>query len=55
MRELVEATGISHSDFNFAQTIGYEKAMTIRWIPRLLTVNHKRDRVTISKQRDVST
>jgi len=28
MRELVEATGISHdSDFNFARTIGYEKAI----------------------------
>jgi len=28
MRELVEATDISwHSDFNFARTIGYEKAI----------------------------
>ena len=27
MRELVEVTGISHSDFNFEQTIGYEKAI----------------------------
>jgi len=38
---------IWHSDFNFARTIDYEKAT---WVPCLLTVDHKRDCVTISKQ-----
>ena len=26
------------------------KKLSARWVPRLLTVDHKRDRVTISKQ-----
>ena len=38
-----------HSDFNFARTIRYEKAID-KMDARLLTVDHKRDRVTISKQ-----
>jgi len=48
VRELVEATSISH-DFNFTRTIGYEKAIG-KMDAAFVTVNHKRDRVTISKQ-----
>ena len=51
MRELVEATGISHGT---VITILHEqmgmKKLSARWVPRLLTVDHKCDRVTISKQ-----
>ncbi|KAG5329352.1 SETMR methyltransferase, partial [Acromyrmex charruanus] len=36
------------NEFKRQFSIGYEKST--RWMPRLLTVNHKRDRVTISKQ-----
>jgi len=36
-----------HSDFNFARTIGYEKA--IGKMGAVFAVSHKRDRVTISK------
>ncbi|KAG5342896.1 SETMR methyltransferase, partial [Acromyrmex heyeri] len=45
VRELVKATGISHGT---VISILYEHGN--RWVPRLLTVDHKRDRVTISKQ-----
>ncbi|XP_018050102.1 PREDICTED: uncharacterized protein LOC108688374 [Atta colombica] len=48
--ELVEATDIWHSDFNFEQTIGYEKAIGKMGTAFALTVDCKRDRVTISKQ-----
>ncbi|KAG5313928.1 SETMR methyltransferase, partial [Acromyrmex insinuator] len=47
VRELVEATGISHG--TVISILGMEK-LSARWVPRLLTVDHKRDRVTISKQ-----
>ena len=51
VRELVEATDISHGT---VISILYEqlgmKKLSARWVPRLLTVDHKRDRVTISKQ-----
>ena len=51
VRELVEATGISHSIVIsiLHEQLGMKKLST-RWVPRLLTVDHKRDRVTISKQ-----
>jgi len=49
VRELVEAIGISHGRvINFVRTIEYKKA--IGKMSRLLTVDHKLDRVTISKQ-----
>ena len=49
VRELVEATGISHGTvISIARIIGYEKV--IGKMPRLFTVDHKRDHVTISKQ-----
>ena len=42
MRELVEATGISHGTvISIARIIGYEKV--IGKMPRLFTVDHKRD------------
>ncbi|KAG5307266.1 SETMR methyltransferase, partial [Acromyrmex insinuator] len=51
VRELVEATSISHGT---VISILHEqldiKQLSARWVPRLLTVDHKRDRVTISKQ-----
>ena len=51
VRELVEATGISHGT---VISILYEqlgmKKLSARWVPYLLTVDHKRDRVTILKQ-----
>ncbi|KAG5329647.1 SETMR methyltransferase, partial [Acromyrmex charruanus] len=51
VREVVEATGISHGT---VISILHEqldmKKLSARWVPRLLTVNHKRDCVTISKQ-----
>ncbi|KAG5320457.1 SETMR methyltransferase, partial [Pseudoatta argentina] len=52
MRELVEATGISHST---VISILYEqlgmKKLSAKWVPRLgVTMEHKRNRVTISKQ-----
>ncbi|XP_018304737.1 uncharacterized protein [Mycetomoellerius zeteki] len=51
MRELVEATGISHGTVIsiLHEQLGMKK-LSARWVPRLLTVDHKRDRVTISKQ-----
>ena len=49
VRELVEATGILHGT---VISILHEqlsmKKLSARWVPRLLTVDHKRDRVTIS-------
>ncbi|XP_018311541.1 uncharacterized protein, partial [Mycetomoellerius zeteki] len=51
VRDLVEATVISHGT---VISILHEqlcmKELSARWMPRLLTVDHKRDRVTISKQ-----
>jgi len=51
MREFVEATGISHGT---VITILHEqmgmKKLSARWVPRLLTVDHKCDHVAISKQ-----
>jgi len=49
MRELVEAIDISHGtvNFNFARTIGYEKAVSKM---SAAFAHHKRDYVTISKQ-----
>jgi len=51
MRELVE-TSISHGTVIsiLHEQLGTKK-LSARWVPRLLTVvDHKRDRVTISKQ-----
>ncbi|KAG5338762.1 SETMR methyltransferase, partial [Acromyrmex heyeri] len=51
VREFVEATGISHGT---VISILHEqldmKKLSTRWVSRLLIVDHKRDRVTISKQ-----
>ncbi|KAG5333595.1 SETMR methyltransferase, partial [Acromyrmex heyeri] len=49
--ELVEATGISHGTVIsiLHEQLGM-KNLSARWMPRLLTVDHKRHRVTISKQ-----
>jgi len=49
MRELVEATGILHGTVISIvhEQLGMKK-LSARWVPRLL--DHKRDRVTISKQ-----
>ena len=51
MRELVEATGISHGTVIL---ILHEqlvmKKLSTRWVLRLFIVDHKRDHVTISKQ-----
>ncbi|KAG5331340.1 GVQW3 protein, partial [Acromyrmex charruanus] len=51
VRELVEATVISHGTMTLIlhEQLGMKK-LSARWVPRLLTVDHKRDRVTISKQ-----
>ncbi|KAG5331535.1 SETMR methyltransferase, partial [Acromyrmex charruanus] len=51
VRELVEATGISHGTVIsiLHEQLGMKK-LSAKWVPRLLTVDHKRDRVTISKQ-----
>ncbi|KAG5323088.1 SETMR methyltransferase, partial [Pseudoatta argentina] len=51
IRELVEVTGISHGTVIaiLHEQLGMKK-LSARWMPRLLTVDHKRDRVTISKQ-----
>jgi len=44
VRELVEATGISHGTVIsiLHEQLGMEKLST-RWMPHLLTVNHKRE------------
>ncbi|KAG5306987.1 SETMR methyltransferase, partial [Acromyrmex insinuator] len=51
VRELVEAIGTSH---DIVISILHEqlgtKKLSARWVPCLLIVDHKRDRVTISKQ-----
>ncbi|KAG5339771.1 SETMR methyltransferase, partial [Acromyrmex heyeri] len=47
--ELAEATSISHDTVILHKQLGMKKLL-IRWVPCLLTVDHKRDRVTISKQ-----
>jgi len=51
VHKLVEATDISHDP---VISILHEqldiKKLSARWVPRLLTVNHKRNRITISKQ-----
>ncbi|KAG5320064.1 SETMR methyltransferase, partial [Acromyrmex heyeri] len=51
VREFVEATGISHGTVIsiLHEQLGMKK-LSARWVPRLFTVDHKRDRVTISKQ-----
>ncbi|KYN30355.1 hypothetical protein ALC56_15331, partial [Trachymyrmex septentrionalis] len=51
VRELIEATGISHGTVIsiLHEQLGMKK-LSARWVPRLLTVDHKRDHVTISKQ-----
>ena len=51
MRELVETTGISHGTVIsiLHEQLGMKK-LSARWVSCLLTVDHKRDRVTISKQ-----
>ncbi|KYM96853.1 hypothetical protein ALC62_12463 [Cyphomyrmex costatus] len=51
MRELVEATGISHGTVIsiLHKQLGMKK-LSARMVRRLLTVDHKRDRVTTSKQ-----
>jgi len=51
VRELVEATGISHGTVIsiLHEQLGMIKLLA-RWVPRLLTVDHKRNRVMISKQ-----
>ena len=48
VRELVEATGISHGTVIsiLHEQLGMKK-LSARWVPHLLTVDHKRDRVTI--------
>jgi len=50
VRELIEATGISHGTVIsiLHEQLGMKK-LSARWVPRLLTVDHKCDRVTISK------
>ena len=50
VRELVEATGISHGTISILHEQLDMKKLSARWVSRLLTVNRKRDRVTISKQ-----
>jgi len=49
VRELVETTDISHGTMIsiLHEQLDMKKA---RWVPRLLTVDHKRDCVIISKQ-----
>ena len=51
VREFIEVTGISHGT---VISILHEqldmKKLSARWVPRLLTMDHKHDRVTISKQ-----
>ena len=56
VRELVETIGISHGTVIsiLHEQLGMKK-LSARWVPRLLTVDHKRDSVTISTFRDVST
>jgi len=51
VREFFEATGISHGTVIsiLHEQLGMKK-LSARWVPRLLIVDHKRDRVTISKQ-----
>ncbi|KAG5336710.1 SETMR methyltransferase, partial [Acromyrmex heyeri] len=51
VRELVEATGRSHGTVIsiLHEQLGMKK-LSASWVPRLLTVDHKRNRVTISKQ-----
>jgi len=48
VHELVEATGISHGTVIsiLHEQLGM-KELSARWLSRLLTVDHKRDRVTI--------
>jgi len=51
VRELVEATGISHGTvISILHEQLNKKKLSARWVLCLLTVNHKRDRVMISKQ-----
>ena len=51
VRDLVEATGISHGTVIsiLHEQLGMKK-LSAKWVPHLLTVDHKRDRVTISKR-----
>ena len=51
VRELVEATGISYGTvISILHEQSGMKKLSARWVPRLFAVDHKRDRVTISKQ-----
>jgi len=48
--KLVKTTGISHGTvISILHELSMKK-LSARWVPRLLTVDHKRDRVRISKQ-----
>ncbi|EFN71643.1 Histone-lysine N-methyltransferase SETMAR, partial [Camponotus floridanus] len=51
VREIVEATGISHGSVVsiLSDHLGMRK-LSARWMPRLLTIDNKRNRVTISKE-----
>ncbi|KAG5323773.1 SETMR methyltransferase, partial [Pseudoatta argentina] len=51
VRELIEATGISHGTVIsiLHEQLGMKK-LSARWVPRLLTVDHKRNRVVVPKQ-----
>jgi len=52
VRELVDATSILHGTvILILHEQLFMKKLSTSWVPRLLTVDHKRDRVTISKQR----
>jgi len=54
VRELIEATGISHGTVISILQLGMKK-LSAKWVSRLLTVDHKRDHVTILMFGDVST
>lgn len=51
VREIVEAIGISHGSVVsiLNDHLGMRK-LSARWVPRLLTIDHKRNRVTISQE-----
>ena len=49
VQEIVEAIGMSHGSENsiLKDHLGMKK-LSGRWVPRLLTIDHKRNRVTTS-------
>ena len=51
VREIVEAIGISHGSVVsiLSDHLGMRK-LSARWVPRLLTIDHKRNRVTVSQE-----